>query len=304
MSDVLCLGEPLIEFNQQADGRFLQGFGGDVSNVAIAAARQGAKAAMATRLGADNFGDAIMALWAREGVDASAVARDPDAPTGIYFVLHGPEGHRFEYRRAGSAASLMGPDELPLEAIRAARLLHLSGISQAIGDKAADACFAAIAEARAAGVTVAYDTNLRLKLWPLARARAVIHAAVAGVDIVLPGLDDARALTGREDPEAIVRFYLDLGPSVVALTLGEAGAVVADRERVLRLPPRPARLVDASGAGDCFDGAFLAKWLATGDIEAAGLYANTAASLAVEGYGAVDPIPRASEVEAALAGQG
>lgn len=301
-ADILCLGEPLIEFNQQADRRFLEGFGGDVSNVAIAAARQGARAAMATRLGADSFGEAFLALWEREGVDASTVVRDPSAPTGIYFVLHGPEGHRFEYRRAGSAASLMGPDELPLEAIRAARLLHLSGISQAISAKAADAGFAAIAEARAAGVTVAYDTNLRLKLWPLVRARAIIHAAVASADIALPGLDDARLLTGIDDPEAIVRFYLDLGPSVVALTLGEGGAVIADRERVVRLPPRPAKLVDASGAGDCFDGAFLAKWLATGDIEAAGRYANTAAALAVEGYGAVDPIPRAARVEAALAG--
>ena len=87
---------------------------------------------------------------------------------------------------------------------------------------------------------------------------------------------------------------------MVALTLGEAGALVADRERMVRIPPHPTTTVDATGAGDCFDGAFLAKWLATGDIETAGRYANAAAGLAVAGYGAIEPIPRAAAVEAAL----
>ena len=162
--DILCLGEPLVEFNQQPDGRYLFGFGGDVSNVAIAAARQGARSGVVSRLGDDAFGEALRELWAREGVDDTRVATVAGAPTGIYFVIHGDTGHRFEYRRAGSAAALMSPDDLPHEAIKAAKLLHLSGISQALSASAADTCFAAIAIAREAGVTVAYDTNLRLKL--------------------------------------------------------------------------------------------------------------------------------------------
>lgn len=298
--DIICLGEPLAEFNRQPDGRWLEGFGGDVSNVAIAAARQGARSGIATRLGRDGFGDALMALWAREGVNSKAVSRDDHGPTGLYFVRHGPDGHDFEYRRAGSAASRMGPDALPLDAIRASRLLHLSGISQAISTEAADAGFTAIAAAREAGAAVSYDPNLRLALWPLDRARAVIHEAMRRVDIALPGLDDARMLTGLEEPQAIAQFYLDLGARIVALTLGADGALVADAERMVRIAPRKVELVDASGAGDCFDGCFLSQWLETDDIEKAGRYANTAASLAVTGYGAVDPIPRAEEVRAAL----
>lgn len=299
--DILCLGEPLVEFNETEPGRWLEGFGGDVSNVAVAAARLGARAGVAARLGTDGFGDALVAMWRAEGVELRAVARDPDAPTGLYFVRHGPAGHAFEYRRAGSAAARATPADLPRAAIGQARLLHLSGISQAISASAAEAGFAAIAAAREAGTLVSYDPNLRLRLWPLDRAREVIHRAMRGVDVALPGLDDAVQLTGLDSPEAICGFYLDLGAKVVALTLGGEGAMVAAPGLRLRLPARPARAVDATGAGDCFDGAFLLRWLETGDPAEAARFAVAAASLAVEGWGAVAPLPRRAAVEAALA---
>ncbi|WP_108659877.1 sugar kinase [Acuticoccus kandeliae] len=299
--DIVALGEPLVEFNQQHDGRWLEGFGGDTSNVAIAAARQGVKTGMISRVGTDEFGDALMGLWAREGVSSETVARDPHAPTGIYFVHHRPEGHVFSYRRAGSAAALMRPEDLPEATIRGAKVLHLSGISQAISDSAADTCFAAMRMAREAGVTVAYDTNLRLRLWPIDRARAVIHGALSLVDICLPGIDDARALTGLDSPAEIVRFYQGLGPRIVALTLGDNGALVGDGDTLHEIAPRRTKLVDASGAGDCFDGTFLASWIGDRDVGKAARYANCAASLSVEGYGAIAPIPRRADVEAALA---
>jgi len=99
--DLLCLGEPMVEFNAQPDERWLYGFGGDVSNVAVAAARQSAKVGILTRIGADSFGDDLMRLWTEEGVDTTYAERDVDAPTGLYFVRHGAEGHTFEYRPVG-----------------------------------------------------------------------------------------------------------------------------------------------------------------------------------------------------------
>src|SRR5205809_5692571 len=107
--DVAALGEAMLEFNQTHPGepQYLQGFGGDTSNAVIAAARAGARTTYLTRLGADMFGDELMALWEREGVDTSGVERDAQAPTGIYFVKHGAAGHQFHYLRAGSAASRM-----------------------------------------------------------------------------------------------------------------------------------------------------------------------------------------------------
>ncbi len=289
--DLLCIGEPMVEFNGQPDGTFLYGFGGDVSNVAVAASRQGARAAIATRTGTDSFGDDLEALWGRESVATDYVVRDAQAPTGIYFVRHGEGGHRFEYRRAGSAASFLSPDNIPLDAVRDARCIHFSGISQAISESARAACDAAVAEAARCGVLVSYDPNLRVSLWPLETARECTRRAARTADIFLPGYDDAVELTGLTDAEAIIGYYLDLGAKLVALTLGADGALIGGPHGVEKVMPHPVIAVDASGAGDCFDGAFLARILAGDKPMDAARYAVSAAALSVTGYGAIAPIP-------------
>lgn len=303
-AEIVAIGEPLFELNQApGESVFRQGFGGDTSNAAIAAARQGAKVAYVTAVGADQFGEAFLDLWKSEGLDVSGVKRSPVAHTGLYFVTHGPSGHVFSYMRAGSAASRMTPDDMPAELIKGAKIVHASGISQAISSSAADAVFVAFRMARAAKVTVSFDTNLRLKLWPLERARAMIHAAAGLADILRPSLDDARQLTGIEDADKIIDFYLAMGPRIVALTCGGDGAIVATKERRERIAPRAAKIVDATGAGDMFTGAFLAEYLRSGDPFAAGRYANVAAALSTEGYGAVAPMPKRAMVEAAMGGR-
>jgi 2-dehydro-3-deoxygluconokinase len=302
VADLLAIGEALVELNQPKDGApFVQGFGGDTSNAMIAAARLGADAAYFTAVGADRFGQALTELWLNEGVDASRIVVNGGAHTGLYFVTHGPAGHEFSYLRAGSAASRISESDLPDDRIRAAKILHVSGISQAISSSAADAVFAAVDIARDAKRLVSYDPNLRLKLWPLRRARAIIHEAMRSCDIALPGLDDGQALTGRSDADAIVDFYLRLGAPAVVLKLGHEGAIVATLRRRERIAGHPVAAVDATGAGDCFDGAFLAEYVESGDPFAAARFANVAAALSTLGYGAVAPLPRRADVEAAIA---
>jgi len=297
---LLCMGEPMLEYNQQPSGLFLETYGGDTSNVAIAAARQGAPVAYLTAIGRDAGGDSLMRLWATEGVDTSHVLRDPHHPTAVYFVTHGPGGHAFQYYRRGSAASRYGPADVPEQAIRDAGFLYASGISQGISASAADAVFHAIGVARDAGVRVAYDTNYRARLWSAPRAAAVIHAAIAQASVALPGLDDAVALTGLTDPDAILDFYLRLGPPVVALKMGARGTLLATQDGRCRLPPFPCAPVDATGAGDTFCGAFLARLVLGDTTAAAAAYAACAAALSTTGYGAVAPIPRAAAVLEAL----
>jgi 2-dehydro-3-deoxygluconokinase len=302
MSDLLAIGEAMVELNQPSEGApFVQGFGGDTSNAMIAAARLGADAAYFTAVGADRFGQALTELWMREGVDASRIAVNGGAHTGLYFVTHGADGHTFSYMRAGSAASRIGEADLPVDRIRETKILHASGISQAISSSAADAVFAAIDIAHDAGRLVSYDPNLRLKLWPLRRARAIIHEAMRFCDIALPGLDDALALTSLNDPDAIVDFYLRLGAPVVALKLGKSGVLVATAKARQRIAARAVAAIDATGAGDCFDGAFLTEYARLGDAFAAARFANVAAGLSTTGYGAVHPLPRRADVEAVMA---
>ena len=301
--DILALGEPMVEFNQtgERDGRlFLQGFGGDTSNFAIAAARQGARVGYLSALGDDPHGAMLRALWRAEGIDDRDVKTDAEAFTAIYFVTHDAAGHHFHFFRKGSAASRMTPADLPRERIARAKLLHLSGISLAISDSACDTGLAAMALAREAGVAVSFDTNLRLKLWPLERARAVMAEAMRRCDLCLPSLDDISALTGQNDPDALVDHCLALGARIVALKLGADGALVASRDERHRIAPLPCKPVDATGAGDTFGGAFVARWLAGDGLREAGRYAAAAAALSTEGYGAVEPIPHADRVRAAL----
>ena len=304
--DLLCMGEPMLEFNllpPGPDGRrlYLEGHGGDTSNTAVAAARQGARVGFITALGQDAAGDSFIALWQREGIDSSTVIRMKDHPTAVYIVTHGPNGHEFLYYRAGSAAAHYTPAHLPTDAIANARMLFASGVSQAISPSAADAVFHAIDIARAQKIAVAYDTNYRPRLWPAARAAAVIHAAIAQADYALPSREDAEALTNLTDPDAILDFYLRLGPKVVALKLGQAGTYLATPDHRLRIPPFPVKAVDGTGAGDTFCGSFLARILAGDTPEQAARYAAVAAALKCTGYGAVAPMPTGEQVRAALA---
>ena len=215
--------------------------------------------------------------------------------------------------RAGSAASRMTPHWLdqipaqstdngrsPAETIATAKILHLSAITLAISPEACDTGFAAMALARAAGTRVSFDSNLRLKLWPLARAQACITKAVALCDIFLPSLDDMVALTGLNEPEKIIDWSHVQGARTVVLKMGADGALVSDGTQRRHVAALRVEQVDATGAGDCFGGNLLARLALGDDVFTASIYANAAAALAVQGFGAVAPLPRPDAVYASL----
>jgi 2-dehydro-3-deoxygluconokinase len=309
--EILALGEALVEFSaagQEPLGealRFIRGFGGDTSNFAVAVSRLGGRAGYLTRLGDDEFGASLLGLWAREGVDTRFVQRDPAAYTGLYFISRAGGRQHFTYYRRRSAAARMTPAFLPVEYIRQAKLLHVSGISQCISDAACDTVFAALSIARQAGVTISFDPNYRPMLCPLERARALIHQAACMADIALPSLEDGQALTGCQQAEDVARFYLDLGPATVVLKLGADGALLATRDgpphtgkvELQRFAPEAVRPVDMTGAGDTFAGAFAVGLVAGWPLVRCMRFANAAAALTTTGLGAVAPIPRRQAVE-------
>lgn len=300
--DLVSLGEPLYELNQEPDGRYLPGFGGDTLNVAIAAARLGAACAYCTRLGMDFFGDDLLALMLREGIEPSSVIRDADAPTGLYFVTHGPSGHVFTYRRKGSAASLMTPADLKPEQIRSARFFHASGISLAIGAGPAAAVMEAISMARAAGCQVSFDTNFRPRLWRAEQALPLIERAAAQADILKTSVEDCEGLMGLSDPGEIATRFLGLGAKAVVVTLGSKGAVLATGQGLDHVPGRPVAAIDATGAGDAFTGALLAERLRGTGLAEVVRFANAAAALSTLGLGAIAPLPYRAMVETVMQG--
>ena len=291
--DLIAIGEPLIEFNQRdpAAPTFQRGFGGDTSNAVIAAARLGARAGYISQVGDDVFGADLLALWRVEGVATEGVRTLPDADTGLYFVSHGSAGHEFSYRRAGSAAARMTPADLPRALLARTRWLHASGISLAISASACDAVLEAIAIARAAGAKISFDLNYRPRLWPPARALALTRQVLADCDLFLPGADEIQALTGLSDPESVIDWAHDQGARAVALKLGAAGCRISDGVQRLSLAGHAVKAVDATGAGDCFAGACLARLARGASLADAARSANRAAALSTLGFGAVAPLP-------------
>jgi 2-dehydro-3-deoxygluconokinase len=132
---------------------------------------------------------------------------------------------------------------------------------------------------------------LRLSLWPLARAQACIRHAVNLCDLFLPSLEDMTALTGLKQAQDIIQWSHAQGAANVVLKLGSEGAVASNGQTQRTLPGHTVQATDATGAGDCFAGNLLARLSAGDDLWAATAYANAAASLSVQGFGAIGTLP-------------
>ena len=229
MLDIVAIGEAMFEFSQlpNSSGHWLEGFGGDTLNMLIAAQRAGARTGFLSALGDDEFGDSIFSLMTREAVDCQAVERSACAPTGIYFIHHDHEGHRFSYRRKGSAASQMQANRW-LHA-PASRWLYASGISQAIGP----GCRALVLEAftnAQAGCQRAYDLNFRSKLWTAEHAHQALVELAPFIDVLLPSLDDVGALAKQPDIsiEDALHWLDQFNIREVVLRCGAKGAVLIE----------------------------------------------------------------------------
>jgi 2-dehydro-3-deoxygluconokinase len=133
-------------------------------------------------------------------------------------------------------------------------------------------------------------------LWPLDRARAIICATIPLADHFLPSLDDVRLVSGLDDPAAILDWCHGQGARAVVLKLGKDGSVVSNGVDRTPVSAFTVDAIDATGAGDCFDGSFLARLAEGDDPVAAAQWASAAAALTTTGYGAVAPLPTRAQV--------
>ncbi|QEC49046.1 hypothetical protein FSW04_16680 [Baekduia soli] len=228
--------------------------GGAAANVAAWLADGGVPVVLVARVGDDVAGRAAVAELREAGVDVRATAT-PQRPTGTCVVLVGGDAERTMLTDRGANLAL-SPADLPGEALTAGGHLHLSGyVLLDAGGRAAG--LAALARARAAGMTTSVDPA---SAGPLAACGAEAALAwLAGADLLLPNLDEARVLTGEAEPEAAARaLAAATGAAEVVVTLGAAGALWTDGRSVQRCAAPPAAVLDSTGAGD----AFAAGWLA------------------------------------------
>ncbi len=264
--DLITLGEGMAQLSAQTTGplRHVPGYeahaAGSELNVAIGAARLGLRVGWISRVGADGFGDLLLAAARAELVDTSQVVRGEDEPTGVFFVQRGySDGQSSSiYYRAGSAGSLLSAADVDPDYVARAAIFHTSGISLAASPELNAAALAATAAAAAAGARRSFDVNFRAKLWSADDARPVLERALAGSEIAFCSLADARAVWEVPDAEAALELVASFGPAHVVVSCGAEGAIMAGPDGALvRSAAFPTQVVDPTGAGDAFCAAVL-----------------------------------------------
>ena len=306
MPEMVSIGECMIELFSERPlheaESFHRSLGGDSLNILVAAARLGTSTGYITRLGDDPFAPYLLDAWRGEGIDVSHV-KSVDGFNAVHFVALLPGGDReFTYYRRGSAPSTMAPSDLDPAYIASARILHISGITQAISQSARATVLRAVEIARETGVSVSYDPNYRHQLWSREDARKAMDEVLPYVDYFLPGVpSDSQALLDVSDPHQVVQAIRGRGVDVVAAKCGDRGAVIGFGDEEFEVPAYSSGPVkDTTGAGDAFNGGFLHGLLGGMKARDAAVLGSIAAGLKVRGRGALTAMPTGDEVYAAF----
>ncbi len=333
MAEVVCLGEALIDFVAAESGvgvgeasGFLRAPGGAPANVAVGVARLGRSSAFLGKVGDDPFGRFLEQTFAGAGVDTGGMVFDPRHRTGLAFVSLGAGGERdFCFFRNPSADMTYAPSELDRARIQAGRIFHYGSITL-IDQPARTTTLAAVETARAAGLLVSYDPNLRPPLWPsLAKARTTILSAMQYADVVKVNEEELVFLMSRDSafpPESVsneerhllAKTLRERYPNIglLAVTRGAEGSSLYARKGLsIHLTVEKVRAIDTTGAGDGFAAALLvgliehklatAEALHTPELVPLGvslMMANRVGALTTTRKGAIPALPTRAELDA------
>jgi 2-dehydro-3-deoxygluconokinase len=256
--DLLTFGETMALFAPSERGTlesapaYHASIGGAESNCAIGLARLGYSVAWVSRLGCDPFGARVLKTIRGEGVDVSRVQTCDSAPTGLMFKEPGPGNTTrvFYYRRQSAAAALRSEQFDSLSA----KYLFVTGITPALSDSNRKLTFELVERFRTAGTKVAFDPNMRFRLWSASAARIVFLELARKCDILIPSLAEAEIMTGLKEVEgeSMLDALVSLGPPQVVLKAGDKGAWYADGAERGFCPCHPVPEIDPVGAGDAF----------------------------------------------------
>jgi 2-dehydro-3-deoxygluconokinase len=262
--DLVTLGEILLRLAVPSPGRIETAhsldvqIGGAEANVAAAGARLGLATAWISALPASAWGDRVRRELGGHGVDCSHVRMTEGARLGLYFLEYGvpPRPIRVLYDRRDSAFARLGVDDVDWDPVRRARVVHLTGITPALGERSRALVERALREAP----TVSFDVNYRATLWAPEAARGFLERVMPVVRYLFIGREEARTLLGLDGvPEGTLERLAALAPrATITLLQGEEGPVLLDGVTIVRPRRRvTAQVVDPIGAGDAYVAGFL-----------------------------------------------
>jgi 2-dehydro-3-deoxygluconokinase len=266
MTSAICIGECMVELRPVDDGHLKRGFAGDAYNTAVYLKRSapGIDVAFLTATGDESLSDAMVETWKSEGISDRLVFRIPGERPALYLIETNAKGDRkFHYWRSETPAKewlrlLMARGGA--EVLNTADLVYVSGISLAILSHADR--MAANQLLGTLKTKVAFDPNIRPALWEsMDEARHCFEKMVKIASIVLPSRQDYQLMYDMDDPQKQIAFTATLTKGEIALTCDEDGCVLRVDDKTVALPTQAVKVVDTSGAGDSFNGAYLAARL-------------------------------------------
>lgn len=311
MIDVTALGEILIDFtpcgkSEAGQRLFEQNPGGAPANVLACLNKCGKRTAFIGKVGNDMHGQFLVDVLNDSGICTDGVIVDESVFTTLAFVALSDSGERsFSFARKPGADTCLTQEELKEEIIRDSRVFHVGSLSLT-AEPAKGTTFKALEIAKEAGCIISYDPNYRAPLWDSKEvAIEGMRSVVSYVDVMKISDEETALLTDIKDPEGAAKKLIDMGVSVVAVTLGADGALVCTKEGSTVVPGFKANMVDTTGAGDSFWGGFLKCLLESGkmpsevslnEAEDFAKYGNAVASLCVEKRGAIPAMPTVEDV--------
>ncbi|MCD7884367.1 MAG: PfkB family carbohydrate kinase [Lachnospiraceae bacterium] len=308
MTDIICMGEMLIDFTPGKEERsYVCNPGGAPANACIAIARNGLKTGFLGRLGNDDFGKLLKKTLEDNDVEVLLPDLTDEAVTTLAFVTLYEGGERsFTFVRKPGADILLSASDVDEEAIQNTKILHCGSFGMS-ANPSRDAHFAAMELAKKNGKLVSYDVNYRPMIWSKEDAKAVVDRVLPYVDLLKVSDEELDFVGGEEN---IPKLMKECGIAVVIETLGSNGAKYFFNGTEGTVSGHKVKAVDATGAGDAFWGGFLSRLLLGGVASASDLneelvrealaYGNASGGLCVQKMGGIPALPTRAEIEAFL----
>jgi len=306
MKKVLTIGEIVVEILATARGEgFLEPLAlvGPFPSGAPAifidqVAKQGGRGAIISCVGDDDFGRVNLQRLQHDGVDTSGVKVHDSAATGSAFVRYREDGRRdFVYNIRHSANQYIALDAHTKRAVEAADHLHIMG-SSLFSEAIIELIDFALKDVKMRGGTVSLDPNIRKEMLGFAPLESALHRVLAHTDLFLPSGDELFLFSKETEIEPALQDILERGVKAVVLKNDKAGARYITQKSDFHLPAFPVDEIDPTGAGDCFAGTFVAKWLQGLPLETCLQFANAAGALAVTQRGPMEGTSTADQLEA------
>lgn len=292
--DVISLGELLVEIIAAKKGQPLSKVGqftGPYPSGAPAIfidtiAQLGATAGFIGTVGNDDFGKCILDRLKKDGVDLTYVRVSNNLSTGTAFNVYEPDGNRtFIFHLRDSASGQISTPQIDEKYISSAKWLHVMGSSLCINKKWNEAIKNAIKIAKRSNINLSFDPNIRRELLPLEEIRKICEPVLRGCDLLLPNSIEVEMLTGVKDINKACHALINRGIKTIVLKQEKQGCTIFTRKKKIKIGRFEVREVDPTGAGDCFDAAFVFALLRRWSLKRAGVFANAVGALSVTRQG-------------------